>query len=328
VESFLNEWIHPAQTSHTNTTHSEDDTNLDDTTWVTAWMDDTMAIEEQDVKNDIELHDIAVDILEAAKEDLKQHVRYLELSQVDDDDDDICSRDPVGQDGYSNRRRKPDHDMPPTDFSYSFDSKLMDMTDQWIEQVAQRQDSVTCVSTNGFHSILLLASGIYYATPNLPPTLEKIIETKRNIRIKYVSLATNHRFFVSFVDGECNWFGPKSLDAILKDANVSKSVVCLAFGKQNSAYFIVYEDGSWQYGGQGIPSGLIEKLKERQYLQDVSCVSLGPDGEWFLKAKNGRMWWGGVSREMDDAYNVAIKRKRKLKFACFGVDNSYLMTFN
>jgi len=30
---------------------------------------------------------------------------------------------------------------------------------------------------------------------------------------------------------------------------------------------------------------------------DLEFVSLGPNGEWMLAVRNGRMWWGGLSDE-------------------------------
>jgi hypothetical protein len=209
----------------------------------------------------------------------------------------------------------------------------MHIVDTWLQEGSEQKDALTCVTTNGLCTILVFASGKYSFTPtataDIPPNLRHVLQVKTatKTRINYVCLGTNQRFFVSFEDGECNWLGPKSLDLLLKDSHTCKRIVSVAFGQQNSAYFIVYEDGSWDSGGQGIPSGLMMKLKERKKLQDLACVTLGPNGEWFLKAKNGRMWWGGVSAELDDAYNAAIARKKKLKFVCFGEDCSYFMTF-
>jgi hypothetical protein len=61
----------------------------------------------------------------------------------------------------------------------------------------------------------------------------------------------------------------------------------------DTCYFIVYTDGVWSY--VDAPSGLKDKLEARKRASDLSCVSLGPDGEWFLYGKNGRAWWDGTA---------------------------------
>ena len=384
LELFLQQ-LYPTNSANSSSTTTAADTSIhdhdtstvggdDNSTWVTQWIDEK---EEQDLKQDLELLDVALAIVQGEKEDLANHVLYLEQYKLDQEkrfkEEDMeedrfhhNNEDDKGEEeeeGYysgagagGRRTRRLPKNIPPSEFSYSLPVQIMSTIDTWLQESMDRKDSLTCVTTNGQNTILVYASGRYYTTPTIPSTLQKILETKmtrtttssssnnsnsegrgsedtssvsKKTKIQYVSLGTNQRFFISFMDGECSWFGPKSLDVLLKDIHTSsKRISSLAFGQENSTYFIVYEDGSYTYSRQqGIPSGLLVKLKERKNLQDVACVSLGPEGEWFLKAKNGRMWWGGVSSELDDEYNNVIARKMKLKFVSFGEDGSYFMTF-
>jgi len=73
---------------------------------------------------------------------------------------------------------------------------------------------------------------------------------------------------------------------------------------------------------------LVEKLKERGNLPDLVCVTLGPKGEWFLRAGNGRMWWGGISSELDELIQNLLKEDRYLNFLDFGEDGTFFLTYD
>ncbi len=87
----------------------------------------------------------------------------------------------------------------------------------------------------------------------------------------------------------------------------SRTVRSVAFGENFNDCFVVYEDGWWYCSGS-IPNGLDSKLKARQSRADLDRVSLGPNGEWFLRARNGRSWWGGVS----DLFNSDAREVMKV----------------
>ena len=58
----------------------------------------------------------------------------------------------------------------------------------------------------------------------------------------------------------------------------------MAFGETYDAYFLVCKDGWWSWGGD-LPDALIESFGRKP---DLACVSLGPDGEWYLQGQDGR----------------------------------------
>ena len=61
----------------------------------------------------------------------------------------------------------------------------------------------------------------------------------------------------------------------------------VAFGEGFDSYFLVFNDGWWDHDGD-IPHGLRRVMDSRSWRADLTCVSLGPGGEWFLRAENGR----------------------------------------
>jgi accessory colonization factor AcfC len=118
------------------------------------------------------------------------------------------------------------------------------------------------------------------------------------------------------------------LDKILKKAiQAARLPRCVAFGSTFDTFFVVFNDGSWQYQGRGIPETLEEKLKDRKERADIVTVNLGPNGEWFLKAENGRMWWSGITQELDGVLSK-ILQNGYLHSMDFGENGSYFVTYD
>lgn len=145
-----------------------------------------------------------------------------------------------------------------------------------------------------------------------------------------------------FDDGSFFFYGPPSLSKILikgnkkqrrgKDRNrgkkgeVSVSVVSVAFGKQLDDFFVVMSDGSWEAHGS-LPPGLEGLMSDRKSRADLLWVALGINGEWCVKSQNGRVWWGGVSDEVDEALSeiLAEDGANELRFIDFGKDETYFL---
>ncbi len=149
------------------------------------------------------------------------------------------------------------------------------------------------------------------------------MKTKKSA-VKYVALGTKGRYFVNFKNGKKCWEGSKSLDSYVLKRNVK----CIAFGKSKEDFFCVYEDGSWKCHGN-MPGGLEKLMADRDHLGDLHCVTLGANGEYFVKAMNGRMWWGGVTDEIDQVFDEMVSELNKtLEFVDFGDGaGSYFMIY-
>jgi hypothetical protein len=184
------------------------------------------------------------------------------------------------------------------------------------------------VATNGKGTIFLYGNGGVAYTPNIPKHLYQKLKLLRNspisARPSYVSLGTRDRYFVAFKDDMFDWKGPKQLDKVLKGCQQAPRSV--AFGNSYDTFFVVFADGSWKFHGRSIPSALADKLGERRDKADLVCVNLGPNGEWFVRAENGRMWWGGISEDLDAVTQDILRQGNFLHFIDFGEDGSYFLS--
>eukprot|EP00934_Nitzschia_sp_Nitz4_P008103 Nitzschia sp. Nitz4//scaffold159_size51929//50516//51733//NITZ4_006889-RA/size51929-processed-gene-0.23-mRNA-1//-1//CDS//3329537604//8093//frame0 len=145
--------------------------------------------------------------------------------------------------------------------------------------------------------------------------LPKLLHNKLNGR--QVSLPTP-----VFKDGKSEWVGPDGLSEELQENK--RTVKSVAFGENWDTYFVVYTDGYWKWGGN-IPNGLLKLLASRSRKSDLSCVSLGPEGEWFLSANNGRMWWGGLSTSNS---NHIAKYRDRITFMDFGTNDNVIIRYS
>lgn len=193
---------------------------------------------------------------------------------------------------------------------------------------------VTCVATNGRGAVFLYGHGGVAYTPNIPKQLHQRLKQLKhgratrstngtNTRPSYVAIGTRERYYVAFHDGTADWKAPKALDKCLKRRSTPRSV---AFGDKYDSFFVVFEDGSWEFND--IPEELADKLAERMDRPDVVCVTLGPSGEWFLRARNGRMWWGGISEDLDEMIQQLLESDRYLNFLDFGDDGTYFLSYD
>jgi len=137
----------------------------------------------------------------------------------------------------------------------------------------------------------------------------------------YVSLGSQDRYYIQFADGKSEWVG---CDGMTKQLQSSKSrkVKSVAFGEYMDSYFIVYTDGYGFWGN--IPLALSNLMDRRQRKSDLEYVSLGPEGEYFISAKNGRAWWGGMRSE--DMTQIG-KQADNITFMDFGGNGAWLARY-
>jgi len=170
--------------------------------------------------------------------------------------------------------------------------------------------------------------------------LEKKLFRSKGPLPDQISLGSLGRYYVHFRDGSFFFYGPPSLSKILikgnkrqrrgKDRNRGKReeacVASVAFGNDLDDFFVVRTDGSWEMRGS-LPLGLECLMNDRNNRADLRWVQLGSNGEWAVKAKNGRVWWDGVSEEADEgmAEVLAEDGENELRFIDFGSDNTYFL---
>jgi hypothetical protein len=201
------------------------------------------------------------------------------------------------------------------------------------KDICAMQKLIKGVATNGRGTVFLYGNGGVAYTPSIPRALYQKLRQLRNstfsARPSYISLGTRDRYFVAFNDGTFDWKGPKALDKCLKKCLSSKQQPkSVSFGSTYDTFFVVFSDGSWQYQGRGIPESLEEKLASRDDRADLAMVNLGPSGEWFLKAKNGRMWWSGITDDLDKVIAKILNNDSYLHFLDFGEHGSYFVSYD
>ena len=118
----------------------------------------------------------------------------------------------------------------------------------------------------------------------------------------YVSLSADNRYYVEFSDGKGEWVAPDSFSDTIHTE--SRYVRTVAFGEDWDTWFVVFNDGCWDWNGD-IPDGLLDRLATWNHLDDLTFVSLGPSGEWFVSAQNGKAWWGGMDdNQLDHVHGI------------------------
>mmetsp|Transcript_31329 Transcript_31329/g.74452 ORF Transcript_31329/g.74452 Transcript_31329/m.74452 type:complete len:398 (-) Transcript_31329:52-1245(-) len=186
-------------------------------------------------------------------------------------------------------------------------------------------EDVVSVATDGEATIMLFEQAAWAFTAGLPTALHNKLQGRQRTlpRPTYVALGSENRYYLEFADGAKIWSGPEALRRALEDEDLieqHRGVRTVAFGETFDAFFLVCKDGWWSCGGE-LPDGLEEGVRRK----DLSCVSLGPDGEWYFQAHNGSSKWGGVPR---DFANFIRKVKSGITFIDFGADGSYLIRYN
>ncbi|EJK64907.1 hypothetical protein THAOC_14305, partial [Thalassiosira oceanica] len=178
--------------------------------------------------------------------------------------------------------------------------------------------TVTSMATGGTATVMLYEDGDWMYTAGLP----KLLHNKLKCRAKhhpspvYVAVGSEDRYCIKFSNGKSEWVGCDDLTDEL-NSSPSNKVKSVAFGASYDSYFVVYTNGGYAY--QSIPSALA-KLVDQRNRTDLSCVSLGPDGEYYVSAKNGRAWWGGMHA---DNLSIARKVQDRIKFMDFGDYDSF-----
>jgi hypothetical protein len=274
------------------------------------------------IRSEIELADIGLAILQGEKEKLESHRSHLSAIQKVSNTEDTVKE-----------QKQPDIALNLTqgmEFQFSLPASSMKHVDQCLSDIMSLKKLVRCVGTNGRSTVFLYGNGGVAYTPLIPKPLYQKLSQLRNSRVEsrpfYVSLGSRDRFFCSFNDGSFSFKGPKELDKELKQC--LKPPRSVSFANTWDSYFVVFHNGEWKYHGKSIPEGLKDKLYERKEKADLVCVNLGPSGEWYLKAENGRVWWGGVSKDTDKAIMDLLHEGHALHMLDFGDDGSYFVSYD
>jgi hypothetical protein len=268
------------------------------------------------VSNNLDLIDVGIAILSSEREKLVQHAKVLESSIAKKETKEVTASSGVAG----------------MEFQFSLAAGPMKHVDQCLNDINKMGKLVRWVATNGVGTVFLYGNGGVAYTPNIPQQLYHRLAQLRSSKLhatrpNYVSLGTKDRYFITFYDGTFNYSkGPKGIDREMK--KLTTPPLSVAFGSSYDAFFIVFHDGSYKYQGRGIPTDLVARLSARQEHALLSVVNLGPSGEWFLRSHDGRVGWGGVSIEMDEAVQDLLDDGHSINFLDFGENSSYFVSYD
>lgn len=266
-----------------------------------------------DLTAKIELAEVGVCILMGERERLQKHLasRQNSIEEVNSSDGSEVEDEST---------------ISGMEFEFSLHEDVSIQTDQCLQDIANMGKQVTCVSTNGRGCVFLYGHGGVAYTSHIPKQLYqklKSLKKSNSARPNYIAIGTRDRFYASFHNQTFEWKGPKSLGILLK--KVRKPPRSVAFGGNYDCYFVVHHDGSWECSNKGIPEALDENLN---MVENLMCVTLGPKGEWFIRTENGRLFWGGITDELDELVQSLLEQDRYLNFMDFGEDGSYFVSYD
>lgn len=85
------------------------------------------------------------------------------------------------------------------------------------------------------------------------------------------------------------------------------------------------------YNNKKKGDGLLNQKQEHgtnRNANSITCINLGPSGEWFLRTEDGYMEWGGISSDMDEAIQQLLEDGHHLNYFDFGEDSSYFVSYD
>jgi len=215
-----------------------------------------------------------------------------------------------------------DHTCEERECTYCLPQHLMFQVENILKE-AKTGETVECAAISAKAALIVFTSGSCIKTKGLPTSLSSLLDSHdREDKPVFVELGTKNRFFVKFDSGESYWEGPESLGSCIENNRVRT----VTFGRRYDDFFVVYEDGSWKYEGD-VPDDLSDLLTDRNHAADLICVALGPKDEYFCKARNGRMWWGGVSDDTDEAIDNLVNgdEDNDIHHICFSENDGYFI---
>ena len=199
--------------------------------------------------------------------------------------------------------------------------------------------NVVCFACGGKSSIFLYESGDWAYTSGLAEKLDHLLTMRKDTALSpptYVALGSQDRYFIRFKDGSTDWVGSDDITTVLNLTNSTRTVKSVAFGEDYDSYFVIFDDGGWKF--KNIPYSLeilIQRIEDsinnRKQLELLDCVTLGSEGQYFVKAKKRsdtdyQYWFGGLTTQSIMSDTTLFKDR--IQFVDFGEEGTYIMRYS
>lgn len=145
-----------------------------------------------------------------------------------------------------------------------------------------------CIAISGYTVLGLLEDGSPCWSNPLPTSLlDKLDGRQKSLSPpSYVAMGSRDRYFIQFKDGSCSWSGYLPI----KETAGRPEIVC--FGEYEDSYLIKTKDHRFYW--RNIPRAVEDILDSRNSkLSNLQFISLGPEGEWFIRWASGYVEWDG-----------------------------------
>lgn len=188
----------------------------------------------------------------------------------------------------------------------------------------QPDGDTACIAFIGTGVICINDDGVHWYC-SIPRVMRnKLVGRAKTLpKPAYVAGGSYDRWYIRFADNSIRlgeWNGDERFRArVCDDAAQCKYPKIVAFGEDIESYFVLYDDGTYDY--YGIPTVVHNKLRSRNpRLPKLNYIALGPENQWFLRWEDGKREWGGPT-----SHNFVSKyHELNVKRVYFGNDNEYL----
>mmetsp|Transcript_139123 Transcript_139123/g.443980 ORF Transcript_139123/g.443980 Transcript_139123/m.443980 type:complete len:211 (+) Transcript_139123:244-876(+) len=158
------------------------------------------------------------------------------------------------------------------------------------EKIGKLWNSSVQHAALGDNSFILLYDGGRYACNDIPARIHERIQQEWS-KLSYVALGPDKAsYFVRFQDGSASWTVTLRLELSKRIHEVwetSRSNVSVVAFEPNNGYFVLFENGSWQYNG--LPDDLFEFLKkDLERIAQIDHKLVSANSEWLVSFKDGK----------------------------------------
>lgn len=173
-----------------------------------------------------------------------------------------------------------------------------------------RSDTVGYAVSENNGVAVLRSDGRCQTFGSVPSKMKSFVQGRS---VTMASIGSNNRFFLQYTNAKISHATGSNL---IKDAVNAGDVQCVAFGQGGRSYIVLYKDGHVKY--DGIPRALEKELEHFSLRFKPVFISLGFNGEYFVRFENGLWRAGGMDSNVQTYVQKFRAEKAKVRSVVFG----------